>query len=318
MFNQFFIFFTLIGIGYLSRKKNWLDEASIKGVGNLLINVAIPALLLSSIFALDITGDLLIEFASMSLLSIAFFTLYAIFAAIYVRLRNIPSERKGIVQFFMITTNNGFIGLPISAAFFGEEGLFFMIANNLIMNIILFSYGVILVRTKPTRKEEEAIHRLINFFAPLKAVVNPGVVSILVGLILNVFSLIQWIPEAVITLTESLGGLATPLSMIHIDAILHSSSPSSLFRDRLVLESGLVRCSLLPLITYFILLFTNIPSLMSKIIFLATMLPTAAIIPVIVSQYGQGEEESTKFVLFSTLLSLATMPLGVYLASISF
>jgi predicted permease len=44
MFNQFFIFFTLIGIGYLSRKKNWLDEASIKGVGNLLINVAIPAL----------------------------------------------------------------------------------------------------------------------------------------------------------------------------------------------------------------------------------------------------------------------------------
>lgn len=193
-----------------------------------------------------------------------------------------------------------------------------MIANNLIMNIILFSYGVILVRTKPTRKEEEAIHRLINFFAPLKAVVNPGVVSILVGLILNVFSLIQWIPEAVITLTESLGGLATPLSMIHIGAILHSSSPSSLFRDRLVLESGLVRCSLLPLITYFILLFTNIPSLMSKIIFLATMLPTAAIIPVIVSQYGQGEEESTKFVLFSTLLSLATMPLGVYLASISF
>ena len=123
MFNQFFIFFTLIGIGYLSRKKNWLDEASIKGVGNLLINVAIPALLLSSIFALDITGDLLIEFASMSLLSIAFFTLYAIFAAIYVRLRNIPSERKGIVQFFMITTNNRFIGLPISAAF-GEEGLF--------------------------------------------------------------------------------------------------------------------------------------------------------------------------------------------------
>jgi predicted permease len=124
MFNQFFIFFTLIGIGYLSRKKNWLDEASIKGVGNLLINVAIPALLLSSIFALDITGDLLIEFASMSLLSIAFFTLYAIFAAIYVRLRNIPSERKGIVQFFMITTNNGFIGLPISAAFLEKKGSF--------------------------------------------------------------------------------------------------------------------------------------------------------------------------------------------------
>ena len=115
MFNQFFLFFTLMGIGYLCRKNSWLDEASIKGVGNLLINVAIPALLLSSIFALDIRGDLLLKFASMSLLSAAFFTLYAILAAIYVKLRNVSSELRGIVQFFMVTTNNGFIGLPIAA-----------------------------------------------------------------------------------------------------------------------------------------------------------------------------------------------------------
>lgn len=309
MFTQFFIFFALMGIGYFARKKKWLDESSIKGMGNLLINITIPALLLASIFALDISGGLLSEFASMSLFSAIFFALNAFLAAGYVRIANVPSKQRGIVQVFMATTNNGFIGLPISAVFFGEKGLFLMIANNLIMNIILFTYGVILVGFKPEKR---------SFLTPLKRIANPGVLSIIIGLFFGVTGLVKWIPEAVIILSNSLGDIATPLSMIYIGATLHGSAPSSLFRNRLVLQAGLVRCTVLPVITYCILSLVPIPSLMSKIIFLVTMLPTAAILPVISSQYGQVSTEPTRFVLSSTLMSLLTMPLGVFLATISF
>lgn len=318
MFTQFFIFFALMGIGYFARKKKWLDEASIKGMGNLLINITIPALLLSSIFALDISGGLLYEFASMSLFSAIFFALNALLAAIYVKIVNVPFEKRGIVQVFMATTNNGFIGLPISAVFFGEKGLFLMIANNLIMNIILFTYGVILVGFKPEKGKTETIYRVVSFLAPLKKIANPGVLSILIGLTLGMTDLVQWMPEAVIILSKSLGDIATPLSMIYIGATLHGSAPSSLFRNRLVLQAGLVRCTALPAITYFILRLVTIPSLMCKIIFLVTMLPTAAILPVIVSQYGQVSKDPTRFVLLSTLMSLFTMPLGVFLATVSF
>ncbi|HZK71956.1 MAG TPA: AEC family transporter [Clostridia bacterium] len=313
MFSQFFIIFALMAIGYSCCKKGWLNKASIAGIGNILINVSVPALMLSGIFGLNIGADIMVEFVTMSMLSIGVFMLFSILAAIYVRLRDIPVNAKGVIQLFLLSTNNGFIGLPIAVTFFGQKGLFLMIANNLVMNIILFSYGVVLLKKKAEKVTETRYPQLL--YLRLKQIMNPCVFSIILGLTLGIFGLTQYVPEPIKLLLESIGNLAMPLSMMYIGSMLYGSKLPRLLHDRLVVEACIVRSTILPLITYIFLIMFNISAMMSQIIFLATMLPCAAIIPILAAEDGNVIEESSKLVLLSTLISLITMPIGVFLAS---
>lgn len=314
MISPFFILFSVMGLGAVAMKYGWLSREALDGFANLLIRIAMPALLVYSILSLDVKRDVLFEFTFMVAISFGGYFLSAVMAAIYARFRHLPSRYSHMVQVSMLSSNNGFMGFPITVAFFGEHGLLFMLANNMVMNIVLFSYGVHQLQegtekggVGPTSLQGS----LLIFF---KRMLNPNIVAIFIGLALGATGLVDAIPEAVMKLLSSVGNMATPLSMLYIGASLYGNHFSGLLRNRMVLEASLIRILLFPLIYTGLLLALPIPSLMKQIMILNITLPTAAVVPVLSNEYGNDREEAPKIVFVSTLLSLAITPLGVWLA----
>lgn len=312
MVTPFFVLFSLMGIGYIFGKAGWLTPAMNEGLSNILVDVAMPALLLSSIIELEIGGKTLGEFTMMTALSVGLFFLYALLALPYMRLTKTPKAQKGMLKLSMLSSNNGFMGFPITIAFFGQKGLLLMVANNLAMGVVLWTYGVYALQ-KCKEAEGEGVGKTSSK-EKLKQILNTNVIAILIGLFIGITGMNGYIPDAVKTLLSTAGSLATPLSMIYIGVTLARAKFSRLSNDHMVVGAALVRSVVFFAVTVGVVYFLPISALAKQICVLVTALPSAAIVPVMTAKYGVGIKESTKFVVFSTLLSLITAPLGVYLA----
>ncbi|NLY70157.1 MAG: AEC family transporter [Clostridiales bacterium] len=310
MFTQFFLLFGLIAIGYIARSRGWINSESLDSLGDLLIYLIIPPMLLSSILSLEIEQEILSEFIWMSLYSLGFFVVYFLLAKLYIRLFKVPFDYKETMEVSFVIPNNGFMGFPIALAFFGYKGLLFMVANNMVMNITLFTYGVYLI------KRSNGINIKESISGAMKQILNPSIIAIAIGLLLGVSGLQNYLPVPVEKLITILGELATPLSMMYIGATLFGSSLKELIRDKMIVKATIARALLLPIATLILLNIFHIAELMGKILFVVSVFPCAAVVPILVAEYGKHVETSVRMVLFSTILSLLTMPIGVYLTSI--
>lgn len=314
MITPFFVLFGLMAVGYLSRKLGWLDDDKNQGLGNILVHIALPSLLLSSMIEMEIQGEVLLDFLIVTLLSAAFFFLYAALALFYMKLTGAPKYLRGMIQLSMLTSNNGFMGFPITLAFFGQSGLMLMVGNNLAMGMTIFSFGIYALKGSRRIYDgcKECEKTTLKDF--LKQFFNGTIVAIFVGLFIGVMGLNSFIPEAVCKLLAIMGGLATPLSMIYIGVSLYGSSILSLFRNHLVLGVSLTRIVVFTSITFGIVYFLPISSLMKQILLLVNALPSAAIVPPLAAKYGVGADDAAKIVALSTVLSLLITPLGVFVA----
>ena len=314
MAEPFFILFSLLFIGYAFGKSGWLTPAMNEGICTILVNIAMPALLISSIIELEIGGRTLGDFTLMALLSVGLFFVYARLVLPYMKLTNTPKAKRGMLQLSMLSSNNGFMGFPVTLAFFGETGLLLMVANNFVMCVIFWTFGVYVLKRSKRIGENRSNQRKTSFRDVMSQIMNPNVISIIIGMGLGFTGIDGFIPIPVKSLLAMLAALATPLSMLYIGVTLSGSDLKSLFRDRLIVSASLTRAIVFFAITAGILWFLPISALMKQICLLVVALPSASAIPAMTAIYGTGKEDATKIVVFSTLLSLLTAPLGVWIA----
>jgi predicted permease len=120
----------------------------------------------------------------------------------------------------------------------------------------------------------------------------------------------------VMTFLKKVGDLATPLSLIYIGALAGSSGLMSLLKEKTAFELSVVKMIGLPLLAILIMLVVPAGSMAKSAFLLAAALPAAVVVPMMVEQYGYGEKLSSDIVLWSTLISMVTMPLCVWIAGI--
>lgn len=314
MTTPFILLFGLMAIGFFAGRFSLITEEMNRGLSNILVYLAMPGLLVSSILKLNLEGSMIREFLVMTVMSILFFWLFSLLAIPYMKLTKTPEPLRAMVQLSMLSSNNGFMGFPIAVAFFGHQGLFFMVANNLAMSIVLWTTGVWLLKRCKSREEHASVLPKTGFRETLHQILNPNVISIFVGLALGIAGADAWVPSSIDALLTMVGGLATPLSMIYIGVTLSSTHPAALLKDRFVVGVAATRATIFLLIALAIVFALPIPALMKQILLLACALPSAAIVPIMTAIYGSGKEEATRIVVFSTILSLVSAPAGVALA----
>ena len=61
MYGQFFILFAMIVVGYYGYRKGWLTREVNKGLGGLVMQATIPAMLVTTIANIEITNDILVS-----------------------------------------------------------------------------------------------------------------------------------------------------------------------------------------------------------------------------------------------------------------
>ena len=301
------IIFVLLAVpGYLLVKGKLLKPAESGVLSRLLTYVGMPFLILSGTLKLEFNGEFTLSLILCGVIGILFTLLTFFLSALFVR--DSDTKRRGMMRFCMIFANNGFIGIPLARAVFGEASpiMAYLIILNIITNVLMFTLGVYLI---------SGDKKMISF---KKAILNPVLLAFVAGIILNLAGVSRILPELQ-TYATHFSGLVTPISMTVVGMKLADVSFRKLLCSWRLYYVSTGRLLLFPVLaTSIALLLTRIPGLpfgadVVIAFFIAFSVPTAGLASAFSDQYAGDTENAVVFTLGTTILSVITIPVLYWL-----
>lgn len=293
--NQIMVLFFTIIVGFIARKKGIISEEMSNGLTDILVNITLPFMLVSS-FNYDNSMDMLRTSGIIFVISLlVHISLFIISKFLY---HKYPASIKNVLRFITIFSNSGFMGYPVAESVYGKLGIFYSAIYNIPINIMVWTIGIMLFTGERDLKSIK------------KAILNPGIIAIFVGLILYVFSI--RLPVPVFKTFETIGSMTTPLSMILIGTMLANMKLKDMISGFSLYYSAAARLIAAPLAVLFILKALGLSGMMLGIPVLITAMPGAANAVIFSNKFGGDSKFASKCVFFTTLLSSFTIPLIIF------
>lgn len=297
------IIFVLLAVpGYLLVKGNTLGPKESGVLSKLLTNLGMPFLILSSTLKLEFDGELTKSLIVVGVLGVVFLVGAFLLTALFV-LRDQETKRKGMVRFCMVFANNGFIGIPLARAVFGEASpvMAYLIVLNIVMNVLMFTLGVYLISG-----DRSAIN-------VKKALLTPVFLAFVIGIVLNLLGVTKVLPELQ-TYATHFSGIVTPLSMLVLGMKLTQVPMKNLFVSWRMYYTSAVKLVLFPIMAVAIGLLLQKISFLSLTndavigLFISFAMPTAGLASVFSDQYRGDTENAVILTLGTTIVSVITIP----------
>lgn len=303
---QCIIMLALMVVGFAAFKLNILNKNTSAQISNFLMSFVVPALTIGSLQQ-DYTTETLKGYFLAFAIAIATHIIGIVIA--YLVLRNPKNTLDiNIARFASIYSNAGFIAFPIVTATFGTEGLFYASAYLVVYNFLSWTHGVALL---------SGGWRKVSF---KKAFINPGVIGVVIGLILF-FAQIK-LPTLALDIVNYVSSLNTPLSMIVIGTFLAQVSFRETVCDKRTYLIALLRLLCIPLIVLALCKLLGLFDITENARFIigtvmiASAAPAAVATSLLPSKYGLDGRYGSRIVVLTTLISMATLPLIMYLYSL--
>ncbi|MBR3264268.1 AEC family transporter [Candidatus Saccharibacteria bacterium] len=288
----------ILALGFIFGKLKLISSKTNKELTNLLLVVFMPASLFVAfpssydeasvnLFFSGLTGGALVML------------LLIILAKIIFNKKWFKGELSFESQFALIFNNATFLGYPIVASTFGSSGILAYCGFIISFNIALFSYGIWLFERKITPKLFTSI------------IFNPNIIAVILGMV--VFLVGIKLPDFLTDSVRYIGGATTPLSIVCIGYMLSQAKLLTVFKKWRLSLTAIIQLILGPLVTFGILKLLNFPIEVIQVCTLIQALPTATSLGLFAVKYGGNATESSELVTISTLFSIVTMPLMVFL-----
>ncbi len=314
MYTQFFVMFAMIFTGFFLRKIKFINEDMNNSLNKFIVYCAYPCMLTYNIGKMDMDKELIIDFLVMMLLSEIMFIGFALAMRVYTRIRRFPDRASNVAELAMVCPNNGFMGFPMALSFMGSQGLLFMMAQNSAMNIFFFTYTLYTLRRNSDNKEKLTLQSV--FSSVIKVLLNPNILALFVGFFICLTNIS--LDNGMGIYLNYIGGAATPMAMIFIGSTLAGSHFFEMLKNHIVLESAINKLLIIPIVTTGVMMLLPVSNEIKVIMVLGFCFPTAATIPMLAEQEKQNHELASKILFFSTVISMATVPLTISLIKILF
>ncbi|MFO7815954.1 MAG: AEC family transporter [Halanaerobiales bacterium] len=300
--SQILSLFILIFLGFVLRNKNIINEKINKGLSNLLVDIALPALIISSMIV-EINNELINYVKIFTIITAVIYLFIVAVTEFTARLFNFSMPEDTVFKFLLIFGNVGYMGIPVITALFPENGIILNVIKIIFFNIFVWTYGIYLF----TRKEDESKFEYGN-------ILNNGVIAIIIGFIL-LFT--GYKPPAFITGSlEMLGDITFPISMLVIGSTLVAVDFKHLFTNKYLIMIGLMKLIVYPLIVLITLSFFELEPIIYQISVLLVAMPSAAQIILFAEKFEGDHIFAAEGVFITTLLSVFTIPLFIYLINL--
>ncbi len=292
------IIFVLLAIpGYLLVKTKLLKVSDSGALTKLLTNVGVPFMVLTSTLNMSLTGELTVSILWVGLLGILFTLLMFLLSAL---LTKGEQKKRGMMRFCMVFANNGFLGIPLVKAVFGDSNvLTYLIIINIISNVVMFTLGVYLISGD---KKQISIKR---------ALLNPVLIAFVLGIALNLLKIKDILP--ITDYSTYFSNIVTPVSMTILGIKMATIRFRDLFDKPSMYYTSLVRLVLFPVLGTAILwgLSFLFPATNDMLIgfLIGFACPTAGLASAFSDQYNGDTEGSVIYTLGTTVLSVITIPL---------
>ena len=289
--------FLMAGMGFLLFKSGKITQEGSKALGNILIYLALPAVIINSF---------LVERTQEHMLGMLYSALgAAALLVVSIAVSRLFFKKDAIAAFAASFSNPGFFGIPLILASVGQGAVFYVACFVAFLNIGQWTYGVSILTGQPLRQGFQ-IKKLIR---------APFIIAITVGLILF-FTRLQ-LPSIAGGCLTSVAALNTPLAMFTVGIYLAQTDIPGMLRRKSLYLISFVRLLLIPLAS--VLLLALLPETlhdMKMALLLVSACPVGSNVAVYAQLHGRDYPYAVETVVISTLLSIATIPGAVWLASV--
>ena len=242
-------------LGYLCARIGITGPEFNQRVTPLMVKVLLPATILNSVLSVpDFSGRELLDYILVMTVMVALQMLPAWFLP---RLMRTRSEDVGATRLVTAFGNVGFVGLPVVAAIFGDEMVFFASLCNIPFNLALYSCSAAQLSPDGGRVRWQDV-------------LNAPVIATLLSVVL-LLSRVH-VPGVLADTISSVSGVTIPLSMLVIGTSLGGISVRSVL---------MAACPSAMLVTALCLQYGRSDAFASKCIFLSTVL-SAVTIPLLI------------------------------------
>ena len=325
----------LVGAGVVLVRTKLLKKEDSVALSKISVFLLSPCVIVSS-FSMKVDGK-----AGQSLLLCFFYAILANFLFLFLgTLLRKPLHLSPVEEMSMEYTNCGNFVLPIVASVLGEEYLLYVSAYITVYNLLVWTHGVHLFQGKEEQSKEaqwreeqskekqseekqsegEQSREGQKQNAFLKILLNPNILAILFGVFLF-FTKVS-LPAPISLAISDLGKMIGPISMLITGIILGSMSFKKIVSYRRIYMVTAFRLLFFPFI-YLLLIsvlsridgFLDNPVLF-LVTFLSAMAPAAANVSQFAILYGKEEEYASCINIFTTLCTIFSVPILVYLSGI--
>lgn len=296
--NQVAILFFIMAVGAYARKKGIINDELNRGLSDLLLNISMPLLIIVS-FNVEFSQEMLKNAVFLFVCSTAIY-LVTIAASGFL-FKKYPDNIRRVLKFITIFSNCGFMGYPVMESIYGRIGLFYTVVFNIPFTIFFWTVGIMLFTDKKDLK------------SALRMIVNPGMISTAIGLLVFLFSI--KLPYPVYKSIDILGSMTTPLSMLVIGAMLADINIKEVFSGYAIYHGTFIRLIVIPALIYLVMKLMGYSGMMLGIPVITMAMPAAAGTSIFAQKYNGDYEFSSRCIFLSTALSLITIPLFIILVS---
>ncbi|HFJ9315397.1 transporter [Bacillus anthracis] len=290
----------LMLIGVILQRK---FQFNLKQLSTLITYCLMPAAVFVNIYDIRIEIDLLLQI-------IYYLMLYSLSLIIVSHLisKTLKLEigESAALKNSISLMNSGNYGLPVSQLIFSQNpvGISIQIFIVIFQNLLTYSYGIynLLSATK-------TIGGIIQSFLRL-----PVFHALVLGILFQSFTI--QLPNSIFLPLNQLANSFVAIALILLGAQLANIKPN--FFHRVITWSLIGRLLMGPLLALSMIYLLNIDGIVAQSLFIASSFPTSRNTSTIAMEYQIEPELHAQIVLFSTLFSIITVTVVIYLSYILF
>ena len=285
--------FAMMLIGAWLKKRGIMDETGKRCLTDLCVNIIIPC---------KIFRSCLMEFNMEIFRACGLLLLSAVLLQMLCLLLNrflfnrYPPQRKKVLQYCTIVPMSGFLGNPIAEGLYDSLGVLYTSIFLIPMRIVMWSVGTTYFVADATVEKKKVIRNILT---------HPCLVAVYLGL----FCMVTQIPlPAVITKTVGyVGSCNSAMTMFIVGTILADVKLSTIVSKDTALFS-IFRLLLLPAAALGAGKLLGLDTVALGVSVLMTGMPAGATAAIFAARYGSDADFATRCVVFTTLVSMVTLP----------
>ncbi|MBE6611407.1 MAG: AEC family transporter [Ruminococcaceae bacterium] len=213
VFEQVLLLFIFAIAGYTLAKTGLVKSEHSKILSTLLVYLFLPCNVIKT-FNQNFTIPYITKRFDLILVSIILLAVLMIVTEIIVRLIEKEKYRQTVYRYSLIIPNIGYMGWPFIGALWGDEMMLSAMIFCLPLHIYIYTYGYA---------------ALTKGGLNLKTLLNPTVISLVVGIILGLTGI--KLPEFVLTAMDKSSACMAPVSMILAGIVISEYKPKEILKD---------------------------------------------------------------------------------------
>ncbi len=296
---QVFILYAIVAVGFAADKLRFFTESTARKSNDLLFYVITPCVIINSFCTTQFSKETAGGFALAAGISVLAHVVGILFAS---PLFNKTKDNSSIFKYACIYGNVGYMALPLAQAVLGNEGVFYCSGAVIVFNTLCFTHGIWLMN-----KGNENIK-----FSVKSLFLNPGVISVAIGLPLFLFSV--KLPVIIKTPIELISSMNTPLAMLIFGTYLANTDLKTMFKIKQQYIIMAVRLIAVPLVVLGICILLKVPEQLRIACMISASAPSAANTVMFAAKYNKDTKTASKVVALISFASIITLPLMIAIA----